>query len=110
MLNPSQHPLAGMLCGSSQTALRRKSWPPGREPPDAEHCNSACIEFFTTHIVLRPSVLAYGGVHLEISRSYSDPEPVATFDRSSSDERSLAFGAIRLGRPDFHSNATQQQI
>jgi hypothetical protein len=66
--------------------------------------------FFTTHIVLRPSVLACGGVHLEISRSCRDPEPVATFDWSSSADRSLAFGAIRLGRPDFHSNANQQQI
>ncbi len=99
-----------MLWGTSQTALRRKSWPPGREPPNAEHFNSTCIEFFTTHIVLRPSVLACGGVHLEISRSYRDPEPVATFDWSSSDESSLAFGAIRFGRPDFYSNATQQQI
>ena len=110
MLNPFHNPLPGMLCGASQTALRRKSWPPGREPPDAEHFDSTCNESFTTHIVLRPSVLACGGVHLEISRSYSDPEPVATFDWSSSADRSLAFGAIRLGRPDFHSNANQQQI
>ena len=110
MLNRFHNPLAGMLFGTSQTALRRKSWPPGREPPDAQHFDSTCNESFTTHIVLRPSVLACGGVHLEISRSYSDPEPVATFDWSFSGDRSLAFGAIRLGRPDFTSNATQQQI
>lgn len=62
---------------SVRTSLRRLPWPPGREPPEAVYSSSACIDSFTTHIVLRPSVLACGGVHLEISRRCRDPEPVA---------------------------------
>ena len=104
MLNPFNNSLAGMLHGRSQTVLRRKSWPPGGKLPDKEHFNLTSIEFLTTQIVLRPSVLAFGGVHLEIIRSSSDPEQVSTFDWSLAEERPLAFGAVRSGRPDFHNN------
>ena len=104
MLNPFNNSLAGMLHGRSQTVLRRKSWPPGGKLPGKEHFNLTSIEFLTTQIVLRPSVLAFGGVYLEIIRSSSDPEQVSTFDWSPAEERPLAFGAVRSGRPDFHNN------
>jgi len=104
MLNPFNNSLAGMLHGRSQTVLRRKSWPPGVKLPDKEHFNLTSIEFLTTQIVLRPSVLAFGGVHLGIIRSSSDPEQVSTFDWSPAEERPLAFGVVRSGRPDFHNN------
>ena len=110
MLNPFNNSLAGMLHGRSQTVLRRKSWPPGGKLPDTEHFNITSIEFLTTQIVLRPSVLAFGGVHLEITRSSSDPEQVSTFDWSPAEERPLAFGVVRSGRPDFHDNSNHHQI
>jgi hypothetical protein len=77
MIVPSRIPISTPWPCSVQTALRKMPWQPGREPPEAEYSNSTCIDSFTTHIVLRPSVLACGGVHLEIIRRYRDPEPVA---------------------------------